>query len=112
MSRMASDSSRRLDRLAKRAKQLDDAIQKAAQMRKRIVEEIRRIGKADKGRLDVRAQHRRLSARNAAKNSVPGPLPEDLVPSRLARQAAGIEGPIATRMPKMMASGRGGQPRM
>jgi hypothetical protein len=56
MSRMASDNSRRLGRLAKRAKQLDDAIQKAAQTQKRIVEEIRRIGKADK----VTAQ--RLSA--------------------------------------------------
>jgi hypothetical protein len=41
---MADDSARRLDRLAQRAKQLDDVIQKAAAMQKRIVEEIRKIG--------------------------------------------------------------------
>ena len=45
---MPDDSKRRLDRLARQAKQLDDVIQKAAQMQKRIVEEIRRIGTADK----------------------------------------------------------------
>lgn len=41
---MADDAARRLNRLAERAKKLDDVIQKAAQMQKRIVEEIRRIG--------------------------------------------------------------------
>jgi hypothetical protein len=45
---MTNESTRRLDRLAKRAKQLDDVIKKAAEMQKRIVEEIRRIGVADK----------------------------------------------------------------
>ena len=41
---MADDAASRLNRLAERAKKLDDVIQKAAQMQKRIVEEIRRIG--------------------------------------------------------------------
>ena len=45
---MADDSSRRLNRLAERAKKLDDVIQKAAQMQKRIVEEIRQLGTHDK----------------------------------------------------------------
>lgn len=38
----------RIDRLARRAKALDDMIQRAAKMQKRIVEEIRQIGRADK----------------------------------------------------------------
>jgi hypothetical protein len=42
------DSTRRLNRLAKRAKALDDMIAKAAQMQKEIVEEIRRIGAGDR----------------------------------------------------------------
>ena len=44
---MADDSSRRIQRLAKRAKQLDDVIKKAAEMQKRIVTEIQRLGSAD-----------------------------------------------------------------
>ena len=42
------DNSRRIDRLAKRAKELDDLIAKTAKMQKRIVEEIRRIGQRDR----------------------------------------------------------------
>jgi hypothetical protein len=45
---MTTADQRRLDRLARRAKQLDDVIQKAAQMQKQIVEQIRRIGVADR----------------------------------------------------------------
>jgi hypothetical protein len=45
---MTDDNLRRLNRLAQRAKQLDDMIQKAAKMQKKIVESIQRIGKADK----------------------------------------------------------------
>ena len=47
---MADDdeSARRIDRLAKEAKELDDMITKAAQMQKRIVAEIQRIGKRDR----------------------------------------------------------------
>jgi hypothetical protein len=47
---MAHDDDRRIDRLAKRAKELDDVIAKAAKMQKRIVEEIRRIGVRDRFR--------------------------------------------------------------
>jgi hypothetical protein len=43
-----ADDSDRIDRLAKRAKELDDMIAKAARIQKRIVEEIRRIGLRDK----------------------------------------------------------------
>ena len=45
---MANDDSSRIDRLAKRAKELDDMIAKTAKMQKRIVEEIRRIGQRDR----------------------------------------------------------------
>jgi hypothetical protein len=45
---MTDESSRRLDRLAQRAKELDNMIVKAAEMQKRIVEDIRRIGQADR----------------------------------------------------------------
>ncbi len=45
---MTDESSRRLERLAQRAKELDNMIVKAAEMQKRIVEDIRRIGQADK----------------------------------------------------------------
>jgi hypothetical protein len=47
---MGDDSSRRrqIDRLAERAKQLDDMIQKAAAMQKKIVKEIQRIGTGDR----------------------------------------------------------------
>src|SRR5438874_7097734 len=45
---LADESSRRLDRLAKRAKALDRMIMKAAKMHKKIVEELRQIGVADK----------------------------------------------------------------
>jgi hypothetical protein len=45
---MADDSSLRINRLAQRAKRLDEMIQKAAEMQKHIVEEIRRIGQGDK----------------------------------------------------------------
>jgi hypothetical protein len=46
---MADDASKkRLDPLAQRAKELDDVIQRAAAIQKRIVEEIRQIGLADK----------------------------------------------------------------
>jgi hypothetical protein len=44
---MASDDNR-LDRLARRAKELDDMIAKTAKMQKKIVEEIQRIGKRDR----------------------------------------------------------------
>ena len=47
---MADESRRRLERLAKRAKALDNMIIKAAKMQKRIVDEIRQIGKADRPR--------------------------------------------------------------
>jgi len=42
------DNARRIDRLVKRAKELDDMIAKAAKMQKRIVEEIQRIGSGDR----------------------------------------------------------------
>jgi hypothetical protein len=42
-----ADDSDRVDRLAKRAKELDDMIAKAAKMQKRIIEEILRIGQRD-----------------------------------------------------------------
>jgi hypothetical protein len=42
------DNARRIDRLVKRAKELDDMIAKAAKMQKRIVEEIQRIGTGDR----------------------------------------------------------------
>jgi hypothetical protein len=45
---MSDDSIRRLNRLAERAKKLDDLIQNAAKIQKQIVEEIRRIGERDK----------------------------------------------------------------
>jgi hypothetical protein len=45
---MSDDSFRRLDRLATRAKKLDDVIKRAAEMQKQIVEEIRQIGRADR----------------------------------------------------------------
>ena len=41
-------SKQRIDRLARRAKQLDDVIQRAAKMQKQIVEEIRQIGRGDR----------------------------------------------------------------
>ena len=47
MSADSDDSARRLNRLAQRAKELDDMITKAAKMQKGIVEEIRRIGLRD-----------------------------------------------------------------
>jgi hypothetical protein len=40
---MSDDNIERLNRLAERAKKLDDLIQSAAKMQKQIVEEIRRI---------------------------------------------------------------------
>jgi hypothetical protein len=45
---MTDESARRLERLAQRAKELDNMIVKAAEMQKRIVDDIRRIGQADK----------------------------------------------------------------
>ena len=45
---MTDDNAQRLKRLAERAKTLDDAIRRAAQMNKQIVEEIRRLGERDK----------------------------------------------------------------
>ena len=45
---MAIADDKRIDQLARRAKELDDMIAKAAKMQKRIVEEIRRIGQKDK----------------------------------------------------------------
>jgi hypothetical protein len=45
---MADESSRRINRLAKKARALDNMILKAAKMQKQIVEEIRRIGAEDK----------------------------------------------------------------
>jgi hypothetical protein len=45
-----NDESARINRLAKRAKELDDMIAKAAKMQKRIVEEIQRIGVRDRVR--------------------------------------------------------------
>jgi len=45
---MADDSSRRINRLAKRARELDNMTAKAAKMQKKIVEEIRQIGTGDK----------------------------------------------------------------
>jgi hypothetical protein len=44
---MANDDDR-INRLAKRAKELDDLIAKTAKMQKKIVEEIRRLGQRDK----------------------------------------------------------------
>ena len=41
---------KRIDRLARRAKELDDMIQRAAKVQKRIVEEIRLIGRSDRMR--------------------------------------------------------------
>jgi uncharacterized protein YdcH (DUF465 family) len=45
---MTDDDARRFERLAERAKQLDDVIKKAAEMQKHIVEEIRQIGQAQR----------------------------------------------------------------
>ena len=45
---MADDNSRRIDRLAEEAKELDDMIAKAAKMQKRIIEEIVRLGQRDR----------------------------------------------------------------
>ena len=45
---MTDENVRRLNRLAERAKQLDDMIQKAAKMQKKIVDAIQRLGTADK----------------------------------------------------------------
>ena len=42
------DGARQLERLAKRAHDLDDMIAKTAKMQKRIVEEIKRIGMRDR----------------------------------------------------------------
>ena len=67
---MANDSSDRLDRLAERAKKLDEVIQRAAEMQKRIVEEIRQIGKNDKisrQRMSATPQPRRTRRRRARK---------------------------------------------
>jgi hypothetical protein len=47
---MADENARRVERLAKRAKELDNMIMKAAKMQKRIVDEIRQIGIADRPR--------------------------------------------------------------
>ena len=41
-------SKRRINRLARRAKELDDMIERAAKMQKHIVEEIRQIGQGDR----------------------------------------------------------------
>ena len=45
---MSDDNAQRLKRLAERAKKLDEAIQRAAQMNKQIVDEIRRLGERDR----------------------------------------------------------------
>ena len=45
-----SESARRLNRLAERAKKLDDVIKKAAEMQKQIVAEIQKIGIRDRMR--------------------------------------------------------------
>jgi hypothetical protein len=55
------DGAQRLKRLAARARQLDDMIQKAAQMQKRIVDEIEKIG------VDRKLVKTRLSRAPAAK---------------------------------------------
>ena len=57
---MADESSRRINRLAKKARALDNMILKAAKMQKQIVEEIRRIGAEDK---PVRSQHMTKTAK-------------------------------------------------
>jgi hypothetical protein len=47
--RVPDDGSKsRLDRLAERAKELDDMIQRAAKIQKRIIEEIQKIGRSDR----------------------------------------------------------------
>jgi hypothetical protein len=45
---MTDENVKRLNRLAERAKQLDDMIQKTAKMQKKIVEAIQRLGNNDK----------------------------------------------------------------
>jgi hypothetical protein len=62
---MADDDARRIDRLVKRAKELDDMIAKAAKMQKRIVDEIRRIGLRD----HIRKQ--RMSSSEARRRKKP-----------------------------------------
>ena len=61
------DSARTIDRLAKRAKELDDMIARAAKMQKRIVAEIQRIGKRDrvaKQRMSATIKSRRKKQQN------------------------------------------------
>jgi len=45
---MPDDAARRIARLAKRAKELDDLIAKTAKMQKKIVDEIQRLGINDR----------------------------------------------------------------
>jgi hypothetical protein len=45
---MAAEDTRRIERLAERAKKLDDIIKKAAEMQKKIVDEIQQIGRGDR----------------------------------------------------------------
>ena len=63
---MTDESSRRLERLAQRAKELDNMIVKAAEMQKRIVEDIRRIGQADK----LTGQHTTAAPKRGRKAAV------------------------------------------
>jgi len=59
---MANDNNEdaaRIQRLAKRAKELDDLIAKTAKMQKRIVEEIRRLGMRDRLRKQRMTSSRR-----------------------------------------------------
>lgn len=58
-----NDDSSHVDRLAKRAKELDDMIAKATQTQKRIMEEIQRIGLRD------RLAEQRASAAQKARRS-------------------------------------------
>jgi len=44
---MPGDAKRRLDELARRAQQLDDLIQRAAEIQKQVIEEIKNIGRPD-----------------------------------------------------------------
>jgi small-conductance mechanosensitive channel len=66
---MTDESVRRLNRLAERAKQLDDMIQKAAQMQKKIVESIQKLGASDKVKRQRMTSARKPRKRTAARRS-------------------------------------------
>ena len=66
---MTDDNLRRLNRLAARAEQLDDMIQKAAQMQKKIVDALQELGKEDKLKQQRMTRTRRSRKRASSRNT-------------------------------------------